>query len=33
MINSKFGDEHTIDSILQEIASLEARAVPQGASI
>ncbi|MGA8143931.1 MAG: cytidylate kinase-like family protein [Candidatus Acidiferrales bacterium] len=32
MINSKFGDEHTVDTILQEIASLEARAVPQTAS-
>src|ERR1700690_3115487 len=25
MINSRFGDEHTVDTILQEIASLEAR--------
>jgi cytidylate kinase len=32
MINSKYGDEHTIETILQEIASLEARAVPQAAS-
>jgi cytidylate kinase len=33
MINSKFGDEHAVDTILQEIASLEARgAVPQAAS-
>ena len=31
MINSKFGDEHTVETILQEIASLEARAVPQAA--
>lgn len=31
MINSKFGDEHTVETILQEIASLEARAVPQTA--
>jgi cytidylate kinase len=33
MINSKFGDEHTVDTILQEIASLEARgSVPQAVS-
>jgi cytidylate kinase len=32
MINSKYGDEHTVETILQEIASLEARAVPQAAS-
>ena len=32
MINSKYGDEHTIETILQEIASLEARGVPQAAS-
>jgi cytidylate kinase len=32
MINSKFGDEHTVDTILQEIASLEARGVPQAVS-
>ncbi|MGH9745809.1 MAG: AAA family ATPase [Candidatus Acidiferrales bacterium] len=31
MINSKFGDEHTVDTILQEIALLEARGVPQAA--
>ena len=32
MINSKYGDEHTVETILQEIASLEARAVPQTTS-
>jgi len=32
MLNSKFGDEHTVGTILQEIASLNARAVPQTAS-
>ena len=33
MINSKFGDEHTVEIILQEIASLEARgALPQAVS-
>ena len=32
MINSKFGDEHVIETILQEIALLESRGVPQAAS-
>jgi cytidylate kinase len=32
MINSKFGDEHTVETIAQEIALLDARAVPQAAS-
>ena len=32
MINSKFGDEHTVDTILQEIASLESRGIPQAVS-
>jgi hypothetical protein len=32
MINSKFGDEHTVETIAQEIALLDARAVPQATS-
>jgi cytidylate kinase len=31
MVNSKFGDEHTVETILQEIALLEARTIPQAA--
>jgi len=31
MVNSKFGDEHTVETILHEISSLESRAVPQPA--
>ena len=32
MINSKFGDEHTVETISLEIALLDARPVPQAAS-
>jgi cytidylate kinase len=31
MINSKFGDEHVVETILQNIASLEKARVPQDA--
>jgi cytidylate kinase len=33
MVNSKFGDEHTVDTILEEIAALNALAVPETASL